>query len=250
MREARSNERELRVELAACHRLVARFGMSELTKAVAAARLPGLSEYLIKPYFHLFDEVTASNLVQVSFDGRVVERGAASLELGWEYNSASHHFVTAIFAAREDVGCVLHTHSPAGMAVSTLREGLLPLTQEALRFFGQLAFLEYRGVVDDDAAGRFVAESLGSKRAMIMRNHGLLAAGRTVAEAFDIMFHLDNACRAQIAALSMGRELSLPDAALCEQMGARYERSTMPAGTREWPALRRLLDRDEPGYLD
>jgi ribulose-5-phosphate 4-epimerase/fuculose-1-phosphate aldolase len=243
-------ERELRVELAACHRLVAHFGMSELTKAVAAARLPGKREYLIKPYFHLFDEVTASNLVQVAFDGSVVEPGNATLESGWEYNSASHYFVSAIFAAREDVGCVLHTHSTAGMAVSTLKDGLLPLTQEALRYFGQLAFLEYRGVVDDYDEGRFVAESLGAKRAMIMRNHGLLAAGRTVAEAFDIMFHLDNACRAQVAALSMGRELSLPDARLCEQMGARYQGRATPAGTREWPALRRLLDREQPSYRE
>jgi ribulose-5-phosphate 4-epimerase/fuculose-1-phosphate aldolase len=245
-----AKEWELRTELAACHRLVARYGMSELTKAVGAARLPRARQYLIKPYFHLFEEITASNLITVDFDGNVLQSGANALEKSWEYNSASHYFVTAIFAAREDVECVLHTHSVAGMAVSALKDGLLPLTQESLRFFGQIAFFEYGGVVASDLEGQHMAASLGAKRAMIMRNHGLLAAGRTVAEAFDIMFHLDNACRAQVAALSMGRELAIPDPGTCEQMGSRYGRNPMPAGTREWPALRRLLDREQPGYRE
>jgi ribulose-5-phosphate 4-epimerase/fuculose-1-phosphate aldolase len=245
-----ANEWDLRVELAACHRLVARYGMSELTKAVVAARLPGARRYLIKPYFHLFEEITASNLVTVGFNGDVLQSGANTLEPGWEYNSASHYFVAAIFAARQDVECVLHTHSVAGMAVSALKDGLLPLTQESLRFFGQIAFFEYGGVVDGAVEGQHLTASLGAKRAMIMHNHGLLAAGRSVAEAFDIMFHLDNACRAQVAALSMGRELAIPSAAICEQMGSRYGRNPMPAGTREWPALRRLLDREQPGYRE
>jgi ribulose-5-phosphate 4-epimerase/fuculose-1-phosphate aldolase len=240
-----ADEWRARVELAACYRLVAHFGMTDLIDTHISARVPGPDHhFLINPYGLLFHEITASSLVKIDLDGNPIDDPAA------ETNYAGFVIHSAIHAAREDVGCVLHTHTSAGMAVSAQVDGLLPITQHALRFYGHLAYHDYEGIaLDLDERRRLVAD-LGDHRAMILRNHGLLTAGRTVPEAFHLMHFLERSCQAQVMAQAGGARLNLPNENVRRHTAgqfADYGRET-PAGHRSWPGLIRLLDKLDPGY--
>jgi ribulose-5-phosphate 4-epimerase/fuculose-1-phosphate aldolase len=237
-------EWEVRVNLAACYRLVAHHGMTDLIYTHISARVPGPEEhFLLNPYGQLFSEITASSLVKLDLEGNVLD------ETEYEINQAGFTIHSAIHGARPDVACVLHTHTNAGMAVSAQRDGLLPLTQHSMRFHNRLAYHDYEGIaLDLDERTRLVRD-LGERRSMVLRNHGLLVAGRTVPEAFNLMYYLERACQAQIAAQAGGNApLNLVSAKVAEHAAQQFERSNLPAGSREWPALLRFLDGIDPSY--
>jgi ribulose-5-phosphate 4-epimerase/fuculose-1-phosphate aldolase len=239
-----AGEREARINLAACYRLIAQFRMTDLVYTHISARIPGTEHFLLNPYGFLFEEITASNLVRIDIDGNIVE------DTLYTVNPAGFTIHSAVHRARPDVNCVLHTHTRAGIAVSALREGLLPISQIALQFYQRLAYHDYEGIALDLDERARLARDLGERKAMILRNHGLLTAGASVAEAFSLMFYLERACEIQIAALSTGRELIMPAPEVCEKAARQYEEDDEPAGTREWRALLRQLDRTDPNYRD
>ena len=234
-------EGRVRVDLAACYRLVARFRMSDLVYTHISARVPGGEHFLLNPYGLMFEEVTASNLVKIDIDGNVVEDTSHTV------NPAGFTIHSAVHRARPDIACVLHTHTRAGMAVAATERGLLPLSQIALQFYGRLATHDYEGIALDLDERERIARDLGDRKAMILRNHGLLTAGATVAEAFSLMYYLERACEIQVSALSMGEALVLPSPEVCERAARQYEEDE-PCGEREWRALLRELNRSEPGY--
>jgi ribulose-5-phosphate 4-epimerase/fuculose-1-phosphate aldolase len=238
-------EWETRVQLAACYRLVARHRMTDLIYTHISARVPGVKDqFLLNPYGLMFEEVTASNLVKIDLDGRVLE------DNGFGVNEAGFTIHSAIHAAREDVACVLHTHTRAGFAVSCQKQGLLPLNQMSLQYYNCLAYHDYEGVaLDLDERPRLVA-SLGNLRAMILRNHGLLTAGRTIPEAFSLMFYLERACEVQVAALAGGCELIYPSQEVCEKTARQHTMDDEPLGDLEWAAHIRMLDREDSSYRD
>ncbi|HET8726875.1 MAG TPA: class II aldolase/adducin family protein [Alphaproteobacteria bacterium] len=238
-------EWRVRVDLAACYRLLARFGMTDLIYTHVSAAVPGPEEhFLLNPYGMLFDEVTASALVKVDLDGRIV------MDTPFDVNPAGFTIHSAVHGARRDVGCVVHTHTKAGMAVASVRSGLLPLTQFALQFYDRIAYHDYEGIALDLAERERLVRDLGDRRVMILRNHGLLTAGATVPHAFSLMFYLNRSCEVQLAAQSMGDELVLPPPEVCEHTARQYD-DIDPIGPdmdREWQALLRLLDRDGADY--
>jgi ribulose-5-phosphate 4-epimerase/fuculose-1-phosphate aldolase len=240
-----AEEWQARVELAACYRLIAHFGMTDIVDTHISARVPGPDHhFLINPYGWLFDEITASSLVKIDLDGNKVDEDEE------EINYAGYVIHSAIHAAREDAGCVLHTHTTAGMAVSAQADGLLPLTQHALRFYDNLAYHDYEGIaLDTDERKRLVAD-LGISRTMILRNHGLLTVGRTVPEAFHLMFMLEKSCQSQIQAMSGGAKLVIPNENVCRHTAGQYADAARhrPAGSRSWPGLLRLLDKLDDSY--
>ncbi|MEN9224120.1 MAG: class II aldolase/adducin family protein [Thermostichus sp. HHBFW_bins_43] len=238
-------EAELRQQLAACYRLIARFGMDDLVYTHISVRVPGPEDhFLINPFGLLFEEITASSLVKIDADGQIVEPGP------WPVNPAGFVIHSAIHSARPDICCVLHTHTTAGMAVAALSEGLLPISQFALQFYGHLAYHDYEGIALDLAERERLTADLGSHHSLILRNHGLLTVGRTIPEAFVRMYYLEQSCRIQIAAQSTGSPLLIPPAQVCERTARQFERGGGPIGEREWQALIRKLDREDPSYRD
>jgi ribulose-5-phosphate 4-epimerase/fuculose-1-phosphate aldolase len=184
-----------RVDLAACYRLVALYGMTDLIYNHISARIPGRHDhYLINPYGMLYDEITASSLVKIDIEGRTLLQP----DHGYNVNVAGFYLHAPIHKARPDVQCVLHTHTRAGTATSALAEGLLPLSQTAMRFHGQLVCHEFEGPAINGAECDRVVADLGSKDALMLRNHGLLVCGATTAQAFNRMYWLEQACRIQV----------------------------------------------------
>ncbi|NEQ23643.1 MAG: class II aldolase/adducin family protein [Microcoleus sp. SIO2G3] len=237
------SEQELRIQLAAAYRLIDKFKMSDLIYTHISVRLPGPEHhFLINPFGLLFSEITASSLVKIDLEGNMVE------ESEWSVNPAGFVIHSAIHAAREELHCVLHTHTKYGMAVSALECGLLPLTQFSLQFYNQVAYHDYEGVSLEIEERDRLVKDLGDKKVMILRNHGLLTAGRTIAEAFSLMFYLDRACEVQIAAQSAGTPLVIPPPAVCEHSAAQQDITAKGVGQLEWAALLRMLDRDDPSY--
>jgi ribulose-5-phosphate 4-epimerase/fuculose-1-phosphate aldolase len=236
-----------RVQLAAVYRLLHRYGMTDLVYNHATLRVPGTDHFLINAYGYLYDEICASNLLKIDLDGRVVLAPEDPHEYG--VNVAGYVIHSAIHRARRDVHCVIHTHTRAGMAVSAMADGLLPLTQTAMRFYGRIGYHDYESVaIDLDEQARLVAD-LGGHDAMILRNHGLLATGTSAAQAFNTMYWLELACRAQVDAMAGGARLHLPPEAIREKTAHLYDRRTRrPFGELEWPAMLRELDRIDPGY--
>nr|WP_314437216.1 class II aldolase/adducin family protein [uncultured Brevundimonas sp.] len=239
-------ERQVRVDLAACYRLVAHFGWDDLIYTHISAHVPGRERrFLINPLGMMFDEIRASDLVVVDLDG--VRANATDSPI----NEAGFVIHSAVHAARPDVGCVLHLHTPAGMAVSALKDGLLPLNQSAMGVAADLAFHDFEGpALHLDERERLVAD-LGAKNTMILRNHGTLAVGATVAEAFHRMYFFERACATQALTLSMGQPLN---AASPEAIAATeaVTRSISGGMVRDftWPALLRMLDRKDSSYRD
>jgi ribulose-5-phosphate 4-epimerase/fuculose-1-phosphate aldolase len=239
-----ADERRLREELAACYRLIAHFRMTDLIYTHISARLPGPeNHYLLNPYGLMFDEITASSLVKMDLAGNIVEQSA------WGYNEAGYTIHSAILGGRPDVVCALHTHTKAGFAVSCQKGGLLPLNQIALQFYGQVAYHDYEGIaLDHDECPRLVAD-LGKKPVMILHNHGLLAVGRTVPEAFMLMYYLEKACEIQLNAQMAGAELIFPSREVCEKTQSQYGMNEGPDwAIQPWDALIRMIDRIDPSY--
>jgi ribulose-5-phosphate 4-epimerase/fuculose-1-phosphate aldolase len=248
MRERVSrDEWATRVDLAACYRLVHHFGMDDLVYNHISARVPGEEgHFLINAYGMTYDEISASSLVKIDLDGKVVQDSGT----GYGVNHAGFVIHGAVHRGRADVACVLHTHTPAGMAVSAMKCGLLPLTQNAM-YFGGIGYHDYEGpAVDLDEQRRLVAD-LGPHEAMILRNHGLLSVGRTIAEAFVTMYWLDRACQAQAAAMASNTELNFPERKTIETTNDRYKPGQRrKIGELEWSGLLRLVERRYPGFRD
>jgi ribulose-5-phosphate 4-epimerase/fuculose-1-phosphate aldolase len=234
----------VRVDLAACYRLAARFRMTDLIYTHISARVPGPEHhFLINAYGLTWDEINASSLVKVDLDGNIIEDVT-----GLGINPAGYLIHSAIHGAREDALCVMHTHSRAGVAVAAQKHGLLPISQHAMRFTGRLSYHDYEGVVlDADEKTRLVA-NLGVNDVLILRNHGLLTVGRSVRGTFDLMYYLEMACQIQIDALAGGAEIVLPPPAVAERVAQQFIRPNRTASQRDWPALLRMLDRDDPSY--
>ena len=246
MREQVSPEEwAARVELAACYRLIAHFRMTDWIYNHISARVPGSHEhYLINPFGLLYEEVSASNLVKVDVHGNLAE------DVQLDVNPAAFVIHGAIHSARPDVGCVLHTHTAAGVAVAAQQDGLLPISQHAMRVYGQLCYHDFEGIaLNNDEQQRLIAD-VGNRNVLILRNHGLLTMGRTVPEAFELMFYLERACQIQIAATSGTQKLIYPAEEVCRHAIAQFDGSPSYIQGRDWQALLRLLDRTDPSYKE
>ncbi len=244
-------EWQTRVDLAAAYRLVELFGMSDSIYTHISARVPGEEgHFLINPYGLWFDEVSASTLVKIDVNGAVVDDPA---DLG--VNPAGFTIHSAVHMARHDAGCVLHTHTEAGVAVSCQVEGILPVNQWALQYYGKVAYHAYEAIaLDLDERQRLIAD-LGDKPVMVLRNHGLMTVGRSVSEAWKLMFNLERTCKAQLQLQASGAEIVPVPEAVREKTVGQYWKSydKQAAGQEEdieWTAFRRLLDRKSPGYKD
>lgn len=239
-------ERGLRVDLAACYRLIALYGWDDLVFTHVSARIPGSDDhFLINAYGMMFEEITASSLIRVDADGNKVS------ESEYPVNPAGFVIHSAVHAARPDVACVLHTHTRAGVAVSAQKNGLLPLSQTSLFPYASLGYHDYEGVaLNDDEKPRLVAD-LGSNNALILRNHGLLTVGTTIADAFLMMYVLETACQIQLLAQSTGNELIHVPEPIVAGIQAQAEAVTKGLGGQlVWPGLLRKLDRADPSYRD
>ncbi|WP_288580088.1 class II aldolase/adducin family protein [uncultured Methylobacterium sp.] len=241
----------IRVDLAAAYRLIHRLGLDDSIYTHISARLPGPEHrFLINPYGLRFEEVTAGNLVTVDLEGRVVDDPC-----GLGINPAGFTIHSAVHAAREDALCVLHTHTVAGVAVSCQEEGLLPLNQWSMQFAGRLAYHDYEGIaLDLDERQRLVAD-LGDKPVMVLRNHGMLTCGRSVAEAFKLMHNIERSCRAQLALQAAGAPLIRPSAAVATKTAGQYasfydKMETGQLPDTEWDAFKRMLERSDPDYKE
>ena len=245
-KQVSDEEWAVRVDLAACYRLIAMYGWDDLVFTHISARVPGPDEhFLINAYGMLFEEMTASNLVKVDLAGEKV------LDSPHPVNPAGFVIHSAVHEARPDVGCVLHTHTKAGVAVSAQADGLLPISQVSLFPYASLGYHDYEGVaLNDDEKPRLVAD-LGSNNALILRNHGLLTTGATIADAFLNMYALETACQTQIMAQSTGGELVMVPQPIVDGILAQAELVTKGLmGQLAWPGLLRKLDRLDPSVRD
>ena len=239
-------EWQLRVDLAACYRIIAMYGWDDLVFTHVSARIPGPEHhFLINAYGLLFEEMTASSLVKVDLNGEKVD------DTPHMVNPAGFVIHSAIHEARQDVGCVLHTHTKAGVAVSIQEGGLLPLSQTSLFPYSSLAYHDYEGVaLNDDEKPRLVAD-MGSANALILRNHGLLTTGKTIADAFLFMYVLETACQIQLMAQSTGNNLIQVPQPIVDGIQAQAEQVTKGLmGNLVWPGLLRKLDRKDPSYKE
>lgn len=233
-----------RVDLAACYRLVAMFGWDDLIFTHVSARLPGSEHhFLINPYGLMFSEITASSLVKVDLQGNKV------VDSPYEINPAGFTIHSAVHAAREDANCVLHVHSINGVAVSAQQDGVLPLSQHSIFVLSSLAYHDYEGVaLQEDEKPRLVGD-LGQKRFLMLRNHGLLTVGRSVAEAFVAMYFFETTCMIQVRAMSGGQPLRRISQQIIDAAPTQWEQVTRGAGGGlAWPALLRKLDRADSSY--
>jgi len=242
-----AEEWKIRVDLAAAYRLVAHYGWDDLVFTHLSARVPGPEHhFLLNPYQLMFEEVTASSLVKVDMSGNPVE------PTPFITNAAGFTIHSALHMAREDAQAVIHLHTPDGQAVSAHGEGLMPLTQTAMLIRGEIAYHDYEGVAVDLSERERLIADLGDKHAMILRNHGTLALGESVGEAFIRIYFLERACQAQIKALSAGEgNLSNPPQGAPELTAEQGKIGLkLSANLLAWPALLRKAYRLDPGFAN
>jgi ribulose-5-phosphate 4-epimerase/fuculose-1-phosphate aldolase len=244
--EGKCSEEEwkLRIDLAAAYRLIAHYGWDDLIFTHMSVRIPGPEHhFLLNPYNLMFEEVTASSLIKVDLHGNPVG------PTPFITNPAGFTIHSAVHMAREDANAVIHLHTPHGQAVAAHTDGLLPLTQTAMLVRGDLAFHDYEGVATDHEERERIVADLGHKNAMLLRNHGTLAVGSTVGEAFIRIYFLERACQAQIYALSAGEAINHPPQGTpeiaAEQGSAGLK---LAAQFLAWPALLRKAYRLDPGF--
>ncbi len=241
-------EWQTRVDLAAAYRLVALFGWDDLVFTHISARVPGAGgehtgEFLINPYGFMFEEITASSLVKVDANGVKLDGSP------FDVNPAGFVIHSAVHGARHDAGCVLHIHSPNGIAVSAQQGGVLPLSQQSIFVLSSLGYHDYEGVaLRDDEKPRLVAD-LGEKNFLMLRNHGLLTVGRTIADAFQAMYTFESVCMIQVRAQAGGGELVKVHPEIIATARQQAAAVTRGLGSQlVWPGLLRRLDRRNPGY--
>ncbi len=243
-----AEEQSMRVNLAAAFRLVDLYGWSDLLATHLSARVPGThDQFLINPFGVMFDEMTASALVKVDMDGNIRS------DTNYPINPAGFTVHSAVHMMRDDVDCVIHTHTAAGLGVATQKHGLLPLTQQALAVMAHSGYHDYQGIAFDLAERQSMGRDLADNNVLFLRNHGLVSVGKTVGEAFMWMYRAERACKFQLAFQQSGAEATAIPPALIESTFERNRRANSPQGYRpigvnEWPALVRKLDRENPGY--
>jgi ribulose-5-phosphate 4-epimerase/fuculose-1-phosphate aldolase len=244
-------EWELRVQLAAAYRIIDHMGWSELIWTHTTVRVPGPEHhFLINPYGLRFDEVCASNLVKVDMNGVII--GDQTQEI----NPAGFVIHSAIHMTRHDAQCIMHTHTVPGMAIAALESGLLPISMYALGYFERVAYHDFEGPSLDLEERRRLAANLGDKNVLILRTHGLLTCGETVAQAFVRMYRLERACQVQLAAQATGSRLIIPSRDVCDVSAERSDEFLATEGGKgysrvanpEFDALMRLMDRKDPSY--
>jgi ribulose-5-phosphate 4-epimerase/fuculose-1-phosphate aldolase len=233
----------MRCELAAAYRLVALFGWDDHVATHLSMRLPD-GTFLLNPFGLLFDEVTASSLMRLDMDGNLVEPCDHPL------NPAGFNIHAGLLSARADANSVMHLHTRDGVAVSTLKEGLLPLSQNALNVWHDVAYHAFEGIATAEDERARLAADIGAKHLMILRNHGTLTLGRSIASAFARLYMLEWACTAQVRTLSMGRELRLPSQEVQDRQGQMMGSDWVNAFAEErfWPAMLRKAARECPGF--
>ena len=235
-------EWQTRLDLAAIYRLVAKHGMTDLTATHISARVPGTeNQFLLNPLGLLFSQVTASNLIKVDIEGNI-------LDGEYPINAAGYVIHSAVHAARHDVECVAHTHTPAGMAVAALPQGLMPLTQQSMRFYGRTAYHGYEGIALDLDERERLVEDLGDNSVMMLKNHGVLVCGRTIRHAWVLLYRLEKVCKAQLAAMATGAKLRLPSPETCEKAYGQFEEGDRGYRQDGWESQLRLLDRADPSW--
>ena len=238
-------EWQLRVDLAACYRLVAAYGWSDLIFTHISARIPGPEHhFLINPYGMLFEEVTASSLIKID------QQGEKLSESPHPVNRAGFVIHSAVHAVREDAGCVLHTHTRAGVAVSAQACGVLPISQQSTFVLASLGYHTYEGVALHDAEKPRLQADLGQANHLMLRNHGLLVVGSSIAEAFLLMYNFESTCQIQLAAQA-GGPLTEVDPRIIDGVGHAMRTQTNGlGGAFAWPAMLRKLDRMGSDYRD
>jgi len=238
-------EWQMRVDLAACYRLVAHYGWDDVLFTHNSARIPNSDHhFLINPLGLKFEEITASSLIKIDCDGnKIMESPFGYIKAGFTIHSAIH-------MNRDDAVCVMHTHTMEGMAVSAQKNGLLMLNQKSLCFYNRLAYHDYEGIADDLEERDRLAADLGDKRSMMLWNHGLLTVGESVANAFILHKRLNDACELQLMAQSGGGELRIVPDDVCEKTAQQFEQnySSGKNAALQWDAFKRMLDRIDPGY--
>jgi ribulose-5-phosphate 4-epimerase/fuculose-1-phosphate aldolase len=239
-------EWETRVDLAACYRLVDYYGWTEMVANHISARVPGTEDqFLINPYGMFYEEITASSLVRIDLDGNILFNATE-----YDVNRAGFVIHSAVHAGRPDVDCVIHTHTIAGMAVSAMKCGLLPLVQTSMRF-ARIGYHDYEGVALNLEERERLVRDLGEHDGLVLRNHGMLVVGASIPEAFNNLYRLERACEVQVAAMAANTELELPSAEVVEQTWRLYQPGVRRRfGLLEWPGLLRRLDRIDPSFRD
>lgn len=238
-----ASARQVREDLAACYHIFAMFGWDDLTYTHISARVPGEDAYYIYPFGYLFEEVTASSLLRVSLDGVVLEGREA------QYNATGYVIHGGIYQHRPDVNAIIHLHTPDGVSVSAMPQGLLPISQFSYHFYNRIGTHSYDSLaLDEDRHGAGLVKDLGNNNALLLQNHGTLTCGRDMPEAFLYMYFLEKACQVQCRAGSDLTSLHVPPAEVCEQ-AARDMRAFEPDfGHRDWQALLRKLKRNNSCY--
>ena len=243
-KQVSAEEWAAREDLAACYRLAVHYRMTDMIYNHISMRVPGTrDQFLINAFGLLYEEVCASNLVKIDVNGNTLDDGLL------EVNEAGFVIHAAIHKARHDLDCVFHTHTRAGVAISAREEGLLPISQHAMRFHDRLSYHDYEGIaLDLDEQQRLVRDLGPRNKAMILRNHGLLTCGATIRDAFEEMYYLELACQIQIDATASGKPVILVPPAVCEHAAGQFAGSNSYIQNRDWKALRRMLDRKDPSY--
>jgi ribulose-5-phosphate 4-epimerase/fuculose-1-phosphate aldolase len=237
-------EWDARVDLAAAYRLGAIFGWSNFIYNHVTLRVPGEPQhFLIKVNDLTFEEVTASSLVKIDLDGKPVGEDQ-------NVNVAGFNIHTAILRARPEINCVYHVHTDAGTALSAHKGGLLPMSQTSMQFYNRLAYHDYEGLSDDADERDRIARDLGNKKAMVLRNHGLLTCGTSASEAVVLMRWLVISCETQLRLEATGAEIILPSPEVCEHTARQWETFGPIEGPAEWRALLRMADRHDPSFRD
>jgi ribulose-5-phosphate 4-epimerase/fuculose-1-phosphate aldolase len=240
-----AQEWQLRVDLAACYRLVALYGWSDLVFTHISARVPGPEHhFLINPYGLMFDEITASSLVKVDAQCNKV------IASPFPVNPAGFVIHGAVHEARDDIQCVLHTHTRAGVAVSAQKGGILPISQQSIFVLGSLAYHDYEGVALRDEERPRLQADLGQANFLVLRNHGLLVTGKTIADAFLQMYTFENTCRIQIDAQAGGELITISPQIIEGAANASRVQTGGLGGAFVWPSLIRKLDRLDRSYQD
>jgi ribulose-5-phosphate 4-epimerase/fuculose-1-phosphate aldolase len=238
-------ERVVREDLAAAYRLVAYYGMDDSIYTHISARVPGTEDqFLINPFGTLFRDITASSLVKIDLEGRILD------DSPYDVNPAGFTIHSAVHSARHDAACVLHTHTVAGVAVSSLVGGLQPCNQWALQFHKRVVYHDYEGIaLNHDERARLIADLGPKSKAMILRNHGLITLGNTVSEAFILMLNLERACRVQMAIQASGQPIRPVSEEVCELTARQYEagdskreEGDADPNSREWRAMLRRIE--------
>ncbi|HEX9434381.1 MAG TPA: class II aldolase/adducin family protein [Burkholderiales bacterium] len=233
-------EWQMRVDLAAAYQLAAIFKWTDLIYTHFSARVPGTEDFLINPYGLMFDEITASTLVRIDAEGKIKDD-----PVGLGVNEAGFIIHSCMHAARPEIHCVIHTHTRAAVAVSAMKCGLLPISQHAMLVQSEITYHDYEGVaLYKDEQARMARDLGKTSKAMILRNHGVLALGETVREAFEVMYYLDCACQIQVDALAGGlQNVQLMTEQAAQTSTAALKRPMRPAQQKDWPALLRMLER-------